>query len=80
MILCPICTAKTCVLETYATAKRARHRRGRSALGFEEEITTVEVVIAGKHISALGAGNVVVSSRQIAKLRELNDQIAAGAL
>jgi transcriptional regulator NrdR family protein len=71
VILCPLCGAKTHVLETRGTATSVRRRRGCSAKGCAGKATTIEVVVREGHPSLLAKGSVIVSSRQIAKLREI---------
>ena len=80
MISCPLCGAKTRVLETRVTATSARRRRGCSVGGCSGKVTTVEVVVPEGRASALATGSLVVSARQIAKLRELVAAIESGAL
>jgi hypothetical protein len=43
-------------------------------------VTTVEVVVAEGHASALAKGNIVVAARQIERLREIVSQIVGGPL
>lgn len=76
MIRCPICGAKTRVLETRVT----RRRRGCTASACEGKITTVEVVVPEGRASELGSGSMIVSARQIAKLRDLVSRLTGGAL
>jgi transcriptional regulator NrdR family protein len=78
MIACPRCGAKTRVLETRVTATSARRRRGCTASGCSGKVTTVEVVVPEGRASALATGSIVVSARQIAKLRELVAAIEGG--
>ena len=80
MICCPLCGAKTRVLETRVTARSARRRRGCSADGCSGKVTTLEIVVPEGCASALASGSIVVSARQIAKLRELVAAIDGGAL
>lgn len=80
MIACPLCSAKTRVLETRVTAKSARRRRGCTATGCTGKVTTVEVVVPEGRVSALGAGSLVVSARLIAKLREIAAAIEGESL
>ena len=80
MIACPLCGAKTRVLETRVTATSARRRRGCSASGCSGKVTTIEVVVPEGRASALATGSIVVSARQIVKLRELVAAIEGGAL
>ena len=80
MIACPLCGAKTRVLETRVTATSARRRRGCSAGGCSGKVTTVEVVVPEGRASALATGSLVVSARQIAKLREIVAAIEGGVL
>lgn len=76
MISCPICGAKTRVLETRVT----RRRRGCTAAGCEGKVTTVEVIVPEGRVSELGSGSTIVSSRQIARLRDLVSRITGGTL
>jgi hypothetical protein len=71
MIPCPICGAKTRVLETRET----RRRRGCTIAACGGKVTTVEVVVPDGRSSALASGSLIVSARQIAKLRDLLTQI-----
>ncbi len=80
MIRCPLCGAKTRVLETRVTAKSARRRRGCLVSGCSGKVTTVEVVVPEGCMSALASGSLVVSARQIARLREIVATIEGGAL
>lgn len=77
MISCPHCGAKTRVLETRGTATSVRRRRCCKA-GCPGKVTTVEVVVPEGRASALATGSLVVSSRLIAKLRELVATIEGG--
>ncbi len=76
MIPCPICGAKTRVLETRAP----RRRRGCTASDCAGKVTTVEVVVPESRSSALASGSFIVSARQIAKLRQIVATIEGGAL
>jgi hypothetical protein len=76
MILCPICRAKTRVLET----RDMRRRRGCTTAGCEGKVTTVEVVVPEGRVSELGSGSLIVSARKVAKLRDLVAQITGGTL
>ena len=78
MITCPLCGAKTRVLETRGTATSVRRRRGCTAGGCSGKVTTVEVVVPEGRASALATGSLVVSARQIAKLREIVAVIEGG--
>ena len=60
MIACPLCGAKTRVLETRATAASARRRRGCSVSGCVGKVTTIEVVVPDRRAMDL-----------IAKLQEI---------
>ena len=80
MIPCPVCGTKTRVLETRVTATSARRRRGCKARGCFGKVTTVEVVVPEGCASALATGSLVVSSRLIAKLRQLVASIEGGVL
>ena len=80
MIPCPLCGAKTRVLETRVTSTSARRRRGCSIIGCSGKVTTVEVVVPEGRQSALASGSLVVSARLIAKLREIVAAIEGGAL
>lgn len=80
MIPCPRCGAKTRVLETRVTVMSARRRRGCTASGCDGKVTTVEIAVTEGQASALAAGCLVVSARQIAKLREIVSSIEGGAL
>ena len=80
MIPCPVCGTKTRVLETRVTATSARRRRGCVAGGCAGKVTTVEIVVPERGASALATGSLVVSARQIAKLRQLVASIEGGAL
>lgn len=80
MIACPLCGAKTRVLETRVTATSARRRRSCSVGGCSGKVTTVEIVVSDGRASALAQGSLVVSARQIAKLREIVASIEGGAL
>lgn len=71
MILCPICGAKTHVLETRGTSTSIRRRRGCVAKSCAGKVTTVEVVVSEGRPALLAKGAIVVSSRQIAKLRSI---------
>lgn len=68
MIACPLCGAKTRVLETRATAASARRRRGCSASGCAGKVTTIEVVVPDGRAMDL-----------IAKLQEIVTAIERGA-
>ena len=80
MICCPICGAKTRVLETRVTLTSARRRRGCKDSGCSGKVTTVEIVVPEGRASAFAAGSLVVSARQIARLRELVAVIEGSAL
>jgi len=80
MILCPLCGAKTRVLETRVTATSARRRRGCTTAGCSGKVTTVEVVVREGRRSPLTKGSVVVPASQIAKLRALVAAIEEGEL
>lgn len=80
MIPCPLCGAKTRVLETRVTATSTRRRRGCSVIRCLGKVTTVEIVVPERGASALAQGCVVVPARQIAKLREIVAQIEGGVL
>ena len=80
MISCPLCGSQTRVLETRVTAKSARPRRGCAVDWCSGKVTTVEVVVPEGSVSALATGSLVVSTRQIARLRELVSAIEGGAL
>ena len=80
MIPCPLCGAKTRVVETRVTGTSARRRRGCSVVACSGKVTTVEVVVPEGRASALASGSLVVSARQIAKLREIVAAIEGGAL
>ena len=80
MIPCPLCGSKTRVLETRGTATSARRRRGCSAKSCTGKVTTVEVVVPEGRASALASGSLVVSARQIAKLRKIVASIEGGEL
>ena len=69
MIACPLCGAKTRVLETRATAASARRRRGCLADGCTGKVTTIEVVVPDGRAMDL-----------IAKLQEIVTAIEGGAL
>jgi hypothetical protein len=80
MILCPICGAKTRVTETRVTERSARRRRLCAVSTCAGRLTTVEVVVPDGRASALAAGNIIVSAKQIARLRDLIAQIEESAL
>lgn len=80
MIPCPLCGAKTRVLETRVTSKSARRRRGCSVGGCSGKVTTVEIAVPEGRASAFASGSLVVSARQIARLRELVAVIEGSAL
>lgn len=79
MISCPLCGAKTRVLETRVTATSARRRRRCLSTGCSGKVTTVEVVVSEGGASALATGSLVVSARQIAKLRKIVAAIEGSA-
>jgi transcriptional regulator NrdR family protein len=80
MILCPICGAKTRVTETRVTERSARRRRLCIVSSCTGRLTTVEVVVPDGRAFALASGNLLVSAKQIAKLRDLIAQIEGSAL
>ena len=80
MISCPRCGAKTRVLETRVTATSARRRRGCTVGSCSGKVTTIEVIVPEGRASALATGSLVVSARQIAKLREIVAAIEGGVL
>ena len=80
MISCPRCGAKTRVLETRVTATSVRRRRGCVVGGCSGKVTTVEIVVPERGASALASGILVVSARQISKLRQLVASIEGCAL
>lgn len=81
MIACPTCGAKTRVLETRASGPTStRRRRGCMSHGCLGKTTTVEVVVPDGRTSVFGAGSLVVSARQLAKLRTSVAEIENGAL
>jgi hypothetical protein len=43
-------------------------------------VTTVEIVVPDRGASLLAAGSIVVSAKQIARLRKIVDAIEGGAL
>jgi transcriptional regulator NrdR family protein len=80
VILCPLCGAKTHVLETRTTATSSRRRRGCTVAGCAGKVTTVEVAVREGRRSPLAKGSVVVAASQIAKLRALVASIDEGEL
>jgi hypothetical protein len=80
MILCPICGAKTRVTETRVTERSARRRRLCTVSNCTGRLTTVEVVVPDGRASALASGNIIVSAKHIARLRDLIAQIEGSAL
>ena len=80
MIACPICGGKTRVLETRGTGASTRRRRGCMATKCSGKTTTVEIVVRDGQALAFGAGTLVVSARQLAKLRTSVAEIENGAL
>ena len=71
MIGCPRCGGKMRVLETRGTSTSIRRRRSCTAKSCTGKATTVEVVVREGRPSLLAKGVIVVSSRQIAKLRSI---------
>lgn len=55
MIRCPLCGAKTRVLETRATAACARRRRGCRIVGCDGKLTTVEIAVPDGHAADFAA-------------------------
>jgi hypothetical protein len=75
MILCPICGAKTRVVETRVSQKSARRRRVCTVANCAGKLTTVEIVVPQGSPFTLAAGTLIVSARHIARLRALATQI-----
>ncbi|HSX22321.1 MAG TPA: hypothetical protein VLE97_06050 [Gaiellaceae bacterium] len=80
MIACPTCGSKTRVLETRGTGSSTRRRRGCVASKCSGKTTTVEIVVPDGQALAFGSGALVVSARQLAKLRTRVSEIESGAL
>ena len=81
MIACPICGAKTAVIETRASRTSARRRRRCTSLtGCPGKLTTIEVVVPEGRLSMLGEGSVVVSAKLIARLRKIVAAFEGGEL
>ena len=80
MIRCPLCGAKTRVLETRVTETSARRRRGCAVIGCAGKVTTVEIVVCDGRASPLAKGCVVVPADLIAKLREILADLDGGEL
>lgn len=80
MIACPICGARTAVVETRLTGTSARRRRRCTAAACDGKVTTVEVVVSvTQGASALAEGNnVLVPVRQLKKLRKLVAALGGG--
>jgi len=76
VILCPLCGTKTRVLKTRAAGTNTLRRRGCTAGECSGKVTTVEVVVPHGRAS----GSLVVSARQLAKLRTSVAEIETGAL
>lgn len=80
MIPCPLCGAKTRVVETRVTETSARRRRGCSVIGCAGKVTTVEIVVRDGRASPLAKGCVVVPASLVAKLREILADLDGGEL
>lgn len=74
MIACPLCSAKTTVIET----RGARRRRVCTATGCTGKVTTVEISVSLAPGSAIG-DNVLVPARQLSRLRKVLDEIGGAA-
>jgi hypothetical protein len=71
MIACPLCGAKTFVVETRASSSGTRRRRDCTVSGCKGKVTTVEVVIPEGRILWLAKGFVLVSGRKLAELKKI---------
>jgi hypothetical protein len=70
VIACPICGAKTSVMETRAVGVSVRRRRTCTAAGCDGKVTTVEVAVRAARDYA--DGNVMyVPIRQFARLKKI---------
>lgn len=70
MIACPICGAKTSVMETRPVGVSVRRRRVCSTDGCDGKVTTVEVVVSAAREFA--DGNVMyVPTRQFNRLKKI---------
>jgi len=80
MIACPVCGARTAVVETRVTGVGARRRRRCVVAACSGRVTTVEVVAHdARDARDLARGNVLVSARQLKKLREIVAAISGDA-
>lgn len=70
MILCPICGAKTRVVDTRVSRAGARRRRRCSIVGCSGKATTVELVVSGRAALVLADGSALFSARQLKQLQK----------
>lgn len=76
MIACPVCSAKTAVMETRAIGVSVRRRRYCTTAGCNGKVTTVEVAVTAPRDFA--DGDVIqVPMRQITRLKKLVASIGA---
>lgn len=77
MIACPVCGARTAVVETRAVGVSARRRRRCTVAGCDGKVTTVEVVVSAARNFA--DGDVVhVPARQIEHLKKIVAALGGG--
>jgi len=80
MIACPICGAKTTVVETRISQTSARRRRRCTSIsGCPGKVSTIEMVVPDGRFSTrpsiIGDGSVLVPARMIERLKEILEAI-----
>lgn len=80
MIACPICGAKTAVIDTRATRTSARRRRRCIVKSCEGRVTTIEVVVTDGQVSAIAKGGAVVALKYLTALQEVVAALVGGAV
>ncbi len=70
MIACPVCGAKTGVVETRAIGVSVRRRRTCTVVGCDGKVTTVEVVVSAAREFADGRV-MYVPTRQFERLKKI---------
>ena len=80
MIACPICGAKTAVIETRATRTSARRRRRCIVKSCAGRVTTIEVAVTEGQVSAIVKGGAVVALKHLTALQEVVAALVGGAV